>query len=77
MALNVQDVMIRHVHTIDAAQTAKNAARLMTRFGVSSLIVSHQDDIVGILTQRDILTRVVSSGQDPSTTTIHARAPPT
>jgi CBS domain-containing protein len=57
--------MVRQVLTIDAAQSVKNAARLMSKFGVSSLIVSTEDDIVGILTERDILVRVVSSGQDP------------
>jgi CBS domain-containing protein len=62
--------MVRQVLTIDAAQNAKNAARLMSKFGVSSLIVSTDDDIVGILTERDILVRVVSSGQDPTKVTI-------
>ena len=70
MSLCVQDVMVRQVLNIDATQNAKNAARLMGKFGVSSLIVSSDEDIVGILTQRDILTRVVSSGQDPATVTI-------
>ena len=65
MSLSVQDVMVRQVLTIDATQNAKNAARLMSKFGVSSLIVASDDDIVGILTERDILVRVVSSGQDP------------
>jgi CBS domain-containing protein len=62
--------MVRQVLTIDANQTVKNAARFMSKFGVSSLIVSTEDDIVGILTERDILVRVVSSGQDPATVTI-------
>jgi len=66
MSLSVQDVMVRQVLTIDATQNATNAARLMTKFGVSSLIVSSDDDIVGILTERDIIIRVVSSGQDPA-----------
>jgi CBS domain-containing protein len=70
MSLSVQDVMVRQVLTIDATQNATNAARLMTKFGVSSLIVSSDDDIVGILTERDIIIRVVSSGQDPATVTI-------
>ncbi len=70
MSLSVKDVMVRQVLTIDATQNAKNAARLMSKFGVSSLIVSSDDDIVGILTERDILVRVVSSGQDPATVTI-------
>ena len=65
MSLSVQDVMVREVLTIDADQNAKNAARLMSKFGVSSLIVSSDDDLVGIVTERDIIVRVVSSGQDP------------
>ena len=70
MSLNVQDVMIRQVHTIDAAENAKNAARFMNKFGVSSLIVSSDDDIVGIVTERDISVGVVSSGQNPAKVTI-------
>ena len=65
MSLSVQDVMVREVLTIDSDQNAKNAARLMSKFGVSSLIVSSDDDLVGIVTERDIIVRVVSSGQDP------------
>jgi CBS domain-containing protein len=42
----------------------------MSKFGVSSLIVSSEDDIVGIVTERDILVRVVSSGQDPEKVTM-------
>ena len=70
MSLSVQDVMVREVLTIDAAQNTKNAARLMSKFGVSSLIVSSDADIVGIVTERDIIVRVVSSGQDPEKVTI-------
>lgn len=62
--------MVRQVLTIDAAQNATNAARLMSKFGVSSLIVSSDDDIVGIITEKDIITRVVSGGQDPAKVTI-------
>ncbi len=70
MSLSVQDVMVREVLTIDAAQNTKNAARLMSKFGVSSLIVSSDADIVGIVTEKDIIARVVSSGQDPEKVTI-------
>ncbi len=50
---------------VEATNSAKNAARMMNKFGVSSLIVLHEGDVVGILTERDILTRVVASGQNP------------
>lgn len=57
--------MARRVLLVEASSSAKNAARMMNKFGVSSLIVSSEGDVVGILTERDILTRVVASGQDP------------
>jgi CBS domain-containing protein len=65
MSLCVKDVMARRVLLVEATNSAKNAARMMNKFGVSSLIVSHEGDVVGILTERDILTRVVASGQNP------------
>jgi len=57
--------MVRDVITLDAKQNAKNAARIMTKFGISGVIVQNEKNIVGILTERDILTRVVASGQNP------------
>lgn len=65
MSLCVKDVMVREVITIDSEQTAKNAARLMAKFGISGLVVLREEELVGILTERDILTRVVASGQNP------------
>ena len=65
LTLSVQNIMARGVITIDSSQSAKNAARLMTTFGISGLVVLSKGELVGILTERDILTRVVASGQDP------------
>lgn len=64
MSIRVQDIMAREVVTIDSFQSAKNAARLMTKFGISALVVLTEGNLVGILTEKDILTRVVASGQD-------------
>ena len=62
--------MESRVLTVEATSTAKNSARMMNKFGVSCLIVSFEDDIVGIVTSRDILTRVVASGQNPEQVTV-------
>jgi CBS domain-containing protein len=70
MSLCVKDVMVREVITIDAEQSAKNAARLMAKFGISGLVVLREEELVGILTERDILTRVVASGQNPENITV-------
>ena len=65
MSLCVQEVMVRDVVTIDADYSVKYAARMMNYFGISSLIVLSKGEIVGILTERDVLTRVVAPGRDP------------
>ena len=65
MELRVHDIMSDDVVTIEAVQSVKNAARLMSKFGISGLVVLSDGNLVGILTERDILTRVVASGQDP------------
>ncbi|MFB0558852.1 MAG: cyclic nucleotide-binding/CBS domain-containing protein [Candidatus Bathyarchaeia archaeon] len=70
MSICVKDVMARQVITIDAEQSAKNAARMMTKFGISGLVVLSKGDLVGILTERDILTRVVAIGHDPDDVTV-------
>ena len=63
--------MSRDVVTVEVSQTIKNAARSMAKFGVSGLVVLHEGNLVGILTERDILTRVVTSGINPES--VHVR----
>lgn len=65
MDLCVEDIMSRDVVTVETSQTIKNAARSMAKFGVSGLVVLHEGNLVGILTERDILMRVVTSGINP------------
>jgi len=66
MVLLVKDVMVPQVVTISPDQTVKNAARTMTKFSISSLLVMEEGGrILGIVTERDIVSRVVCSGIDP------------
>ncbi|KON31468.1 hypothetical protein AC482_00655 [miscellaneous Crenarchaeota group-15 archaeon DG-45] len=62
MSLCVQDVMVRDVITIESDYTVKYAARVMNYFGIGSLVVMSESRVVGILTERDVLTRVVAKG---------------
>ncbi len=57
--------MTPNVVTIDPDQTIESAARLMTRYNISSVIVSEGEEVVGILTERDITMRIVAVGQNP------------
>ena len=63
--LTVNDVMTPQVITTSDDQTIKNAARVMANHGISSLIVFSADGLKGILTEKDIVTRVVCAGLDP------------
>lgn len=64
--LTVNDVMTERVITTDVNESVKNAARAMAKFGISSLVVFSEEGLKGILTERDIITRVVCAGLDPS-----------
>lgn len=64
-AILVQDVMTKNVVTVSPEDTIESAARLMTNFGISCLVVQADNQILGILTERDVLTRIVASGRDP------------
>ena len=70
MSLFVRDVMIPRVLLVKATDSAKNSAKMIGKYGVSSLIVSSEEDIVGIVTERDIMTRVVAIGQNPEKVTV-------
>jgi CBS domain-containing protein len=57
--------MTPQVVTIEPSQSIKNAARRMNMFGISSLLVLSKEGLRGIITERDIVSRVVCMGLDP------------
>lgn len=63
--LKVKDIMTSDVITVDPYETVEYAARVMSRFGISSLIVQSDERILGIITERDVLIRVVASSRNP------------
>lgn len=65
MSLKVEDVMRMVVITIDSSYTARQAAKMMDHRGVSSLVVTSKKKLVGIVTEKDLCTRVVAKGEDP------------
>lgn len=54
--------MVKSLVTIDADKPVIDAARLMKKHKIGSVIVTKDERIVGILTERDMVDRVVSSG---------------
>lgn len=60
--MNVRDVIMRDAVTVDAGVTVSAAAELMSSAGVGALIVVDHDVPVGVVTDRDIVTRGVARG---------------
>ena len=58
------------VECVREHETVLDAARKMDRLGVGSLPICGSDDrLKGMLTDRDIVVKVLAQGQDPSSTT--------
>ncbi|HET7808663.1 MAG TPA: CBS domain-containing protein [Gaiellaceae bacterium] len=60
----------REVLRIDGAAKALEAAKLMVERNVGSLLVTQDDETVGIVTERDYLRRVVAEELDGSKTPV-------
>jgi CBS domain-containing protein len=68
-----QDVMTKDVVTISGSATVAEAVRKMRDRKVSSLIVERRnvDDAYGIITRKDVVTKVVSPGKKLSEVKVH------
>jgi len=64
VTLKVEDVMVKEVVTIDDGVTVKEAADVMNKFEIGCLIAIRKGKAMGILTERDILKRIVAGGKD-------------
>ena len=49
---------------VDKNVSVKDAAKVMTESKIDSILISEENDIVGILTNKDILSDVVAKGKD-------------
>ena len=67
---SVSEVMSRKVITVDTACTVAEAARIMASHDISCLVATHRQDPAGMLTEKDLLRRVVALHKNPATTQV-------
>jgi CBS domain-containing protein len=70
VTLKVEDVMVKEVITIDEDSTVKDAADVMNKFEIGCVIAVRKGKAMGILTERDLLKRVVAEGKDAAKTKV-------
>jgi CBS domain-containing protein len=70
MSLKVEDVMVQRVITANVDVTVKDAVSIMNENEIGCLIVVKQGKAVGIVTERDMLVRVLAEARDPERTPV-------
>lgn len=70
MSLKVEDVMIENVVTVDPNTTVKEAVEIMNKHEIGCLVVTKRKKLVGIITERDILKRVLVESRNPEKTKV-------
>jgi len=70
VSLKVEDVMVKEVVTIDESSTVKEAADIMNKFEIGCLIAVRKGKAMGIITERDLLKRVVAEAKDATKTKV-------
>jgi CBS domain-containing protein len=63
----VKDIMKKQIVSIDVSLTVKDAAKMMDDTGVSCLVITKENVPVGILTERDFVTKIISLDRSSST----------
>lgn len=65
--MSVNEIMSKDVISIDGEKTVKDAARLMRDKGIGALVVLEKKKPVGIITEKDLASRVLAEGKPPTT----------
>ena len=70
MALIYDLVKDRRVYSTEADSTVLEASRFMMEHNIGALPVMRDGELVGIVSERDIMNRVVAQGRMPGTTKV-------
>ena len=67
---SIRDLMTSNPTTCPPSATAVDAAKAMANEDVGPIPVAEGDRLVGIVTDRDLVVRVLAEGRDPTSTTL-------
>ena len=70
VSLKAGIVMAKEVITIDEGATVKEAADIMNQAEIGSIVATRNGKAVGIVTERDLLKRIVAEGKNAKKTKV-------
>ena len=66
----VKKIMTKEVLMIDEKTSVKEVARMMKTKKIGSILVEKNNEVIGIVTEADIVRRLVAEERDPNTTLV-------
>ena len=68
--MDVKDIMIKEIITVNPTTKIRDAVNLMNKNGIGCLVVIRRDKPVGIMTERDVLKKIVCGCMNPEHTRV-------
>jgi len=72
----VKEMMKKQIVSIDVSLTVKEAAKIIEDTGVSCLVITKENVPVGIITERDFVTKITSLDRSSSTSVQNVMSSP-
>jgi len=69
--MNVEELMIKNVYTVHPDTSVEEAVRTMNTHEIGCLVVVENERPIGIITERDLLKRVLEQGKQPKTINVN------
>ena len=66
--VKIRDLMVKDVISLEAYASAHQAVKVMNENKIGCLVILRNDEVVGILTERDLLERVLENCKNPRDT---------
>ena len=68
--MNIKDVMVKEIITVNPTAKIRDAVELMNKNQIGCLVVTRKGKPVGIMTERDVLKKIVCGRKDPEQTRV-------
>ena len=63
--MEIRKIMVKEVKTVPMDTSVQKAVEIMNKNRINCLVVTYDKRVAGILTERDLLERVLEKGKDP------------
>jgi len=68
--MKVRAIIRPGLHSVEENTPVKEAASIMSRLRIGAVVVGSAENIQGIVSERDIMNKIVASGLSPDDTTV-------